>query len=92
MSFVYPNFLWALFLLIIPIIIHLFNFRKYKTVYFSKVDFLTEVVEDSKSGNKLKHLLVLLSRLLLITALFLAFAQPFIPTGENQKTENITSM
>ena len=92
MSFVYPNFLWALLLLIIPIIIHLFNFRKYKTVYFSKVDFLNEVVEDSKSGNKLKHLLVLLSRLLMITALVLAFAQPFIPTGENQKTENITSI
>lgn len=92
MSFVYPNFLWALLLLIIPIIIHLFNFRKYKTVFFSKVDFLTEVVEDSKSGNKLKHLLVLLSRLLMITALVLAFAQPFIPTGENQKTENITSI
>ena len=92
MSFVYPNFLWALVLLIIPIIIHLFNFRKYKTVYFSKVDFLTEVVEDSKSGNKLKHLLVLLSRLLMISALVFAFAQPFIPTGENQKTENITSI
>jgi len=92
MSYVYPNFLWALLLLIIPIIIHLFNFRKYKTVYFSKVDFLSEVVEDSKSGNKLKHLLVLLSRLLFITALVLAFAQPFIPTGTQQKTENITSI
>jgi len=92
MSFVYPNFLWALLLLIIPIIIHLFNFRKYKTVYFSKVDFLTEVIEDSKSGTKLKHLLVLLSRLLMITALVLAFAQPFIPKGNNQKTENITSI
>lgn len=92
MSFVYPNFLWALLLLIIPIIIHLFNFRKYQTVYFSKVDFLTEVVEDIKSGNKLKHLLVLLSRLLMITALILAFSQPFIPTFENQKTDNITSI
>lgn len=92
MSFVYPNFLWALVLLIIPIIIHLFNFRKYKTVYFSKVDFLSEVVEDSKSGNKLKHLLVLLSRILMITALVLAFAQPFVPTGQNQKTESITSI
>jgi len=92
MSFVYPNFLWALLLLIIPIVIHLFNFRKYKTVYFSKVDFLTEVIEDSKSGNKLKHLLVLLSRLLVISALVLAFAQPFIPTVGNQKTENITSI
>lgn len=92
MSFIYPNFLWALLLLIIPIIIHLFNFRKYQTVYFSKVDFLSEVIEDSKSGNKLKHLLILLSRLLLITALVLAFAQPFIPTFGNLKTENITSI
>ncbi len=92
MSFVYPNFLWALLLLIIPIIIHLFNFRKYKTVYFSKVSFLTEIVEDSKSGNKLKELLVLLSRLLIITCLVLAFAQPFIPLNGQKNTENITSI
>jgi len=92
MSFVYPNFLWALLLLIIPIVIHLFNFRKYQTVYFSKVDFLTEAIEDSRSGNKLKHLLVLLSRLLMISALVLAFSQPFIPTLGNEKTENITSI
>lgn len=92
MSFVYPNFLWALLLLIIPIIIHLFNFRKYKTVFFSKVSFLNEIVEDSKSGNRLKELLILLSRLLAIAALVIAFAQPFIPIEGQENTENISSI
>ena len=92
MSFVYPNFLWAYFLIAIPIIIHLFNFRRYKTVYFSRVSFLKEVTEDSKSGNKLKHLLILLSRILLIICLVTAFAQPFIPSTNTAQTENISSI
>lgn len=92
MSFVYPNFLWAFFILLVPIIVHLFNFRRYKTVYFSRVQYLHEVVEDSKSGSKLKHLLVLLSRLLLLSCLVLAFAQPFIPTKSGEMTENLTSI
>ncbi len=92
MSFVYPHFLWAFFVLLIPIIVHLFNFRRYKTVYFSRVKFLQEVVEDSKAGSKLKHLLVLLSRLLFLSALILAFSRPFIPNEEGEKTDNITSI
>ncbi|MEZ4924269.1 MAG: BatA and WFA domain-containing protein [Crocinitomicaceae bacterium] len=92
MNFVYPYFLWALLLIAIPIIIHLFNFRRYKTVYFSRVSFLREVTEDSKSGTKLKHLLVLISRILAIICLVLAFAQPFIPLDNTQSTENVTSI
>lgn len=92
MSFVYPNFLWAYFLIAIPIIIHLFNFRRYKTVYFSRVSFLKEVTEDSKSGTKLKHLLILFSRILAILCLVTAFAQPFIANEEGENTENVTSI
>lgn len=92
MSFVYPGFLWAFFILLIPIIVHLFNFRRYKTVYFSRVKYLQEVVEDSKSGSKLKHLLVLLARLLFLSCLVLAFAQPYIPNEEGESTENLTSI
>lgn len=92
MSFVYPNFLWALFVLLIPIIVHLFNFRRYKTVYFSRVKHLQEVVEDSKSGTKLKHLLVLAARLLALACLVFAFAQPYIPTKQGNQTENLTAI
>ncbi|MFT4601863.1 MAG: hypothetical protein ACI857_002048 [Arenicella sp.] len=92
MTFVYPNFLWAYLLIAIPIIIHLFNFRRYKTVYFSRVSFLKEVTEDSKSGTKLKHLLILLSRILAIICLVTAFAQPFIPQSDGDNTESVTSI
>ena len=92
MNFVYPGFLWALLLLGIPIIIHLFNFRRYKTVYFSKVDLLNEAIEHSKSGNTLKHLLILFSRLLAIAALVFAFAQPYISKQEDLNTETISSI
>jgi hypothetical protein len=82
MSFTYPAFLFALAAIAIPIIIHLFNFRKFKTVYFSNVRFLKEVKQETQSRNRLKHLLVLICRILAILFLVLAFAQPFIPVED----------
>ncbi|MGZ5282577.1 MAG: BatA domain-containing protein [Bacteroidia bacterium] len=79
MQFLYPQFLFALFGLAIPIIIHLFNFRRFKKVYFSQVKFLTAVQKEQKAKNKLKHLLVLAARMLAIAAAVIAFAHPYIP-------------
>lgn len=79
MKYLYPQFLYALATLAIPIIIHLFNFRKFKTVYFSNVRFLKEVKQQSKAHSQLKHLLILLCRMLALTALVFAFAQPYLP-------------
>ena len=84
MNFTYPAFLFALSAIAIPIIIHLFNFRKFKTIYFSNVRFLKEVKQETQAKSKLKHLLVLAARILAIIFLVLAFAQPFIST-ENKK-------
>lgn len=78
MSFIVPEFLYALGFLAIPILIHLFNFRRYKTVKFSQVKFLKDVKKQTQSVSRLKHLLVLLSRCFAITALVFAFAQPYI--------------
>jgi len=77
MKFVYPEFLYALLFLLIPIIIHLFNFKRYKTLYFSDIRFLSEVQRKSQSTSQLKKLLVLLSRMLLLASLVIAFAQPY---------------
>ena len=85
MKFLYPQFLYALALVAVPIIIHLFNFRKFRTVYFSNVQFLKSVKEKTKSQSQLKHILILLSRILAITALVLAFAQPYIPVDESSQ-------
>lgn len=79
MSFLFPAFLWALLTLAIPIIIHLFHFRRYKTVYFTNVKFLKEVEEEKNSRRKLRNILVLIARCVALAALVFAFAQPFIP-------------
>lgn len=93
MKFLYPEFLYALFALAIPIIIHLFNFRRYKRVLFTNVAFLREVNERTQASQKIKHWLVLLSRLLLITFLVLAFAQPIVPEQETSaKSEKAVSI
>lgn len=78
MTFVHPLLLWALAAVAIPVIIHLFNFRKYKKVYFTNVKFLRELQEESKSKSRLKELLILLTRCLAITCLVLAFSQPIL--------------
>ena len=84
MQFIYPEFLFALSVLAIPIIIHLFNFRRFKKIYFTNVRFLKEIKQDTQSRSRLNHLLVLLSRLLALTFLVFAFAQPFIPAKTNK--------
>jgi len=90
MNFLYPGFLFALIAVAIPVIIHLFNFRKFKKVYFSNVQLLKEVEQQNSSKEKLKNLLILLSRILAIIFLVLAFAQPYIPLS-NQKTTSLNN-
>ncbi len=80
MQFLYPAFLWALAALAIPIIIHLFYFRRFRRVYFTNVRFLREVKEETSARSRLRNLLVLLMRLLAVAFLVFAFAQPFLPT------------
>lgn len=79
MHFLYPAFLFALITLAIPVIIHLFNFRRYQKTYFSNVQFLKEIQEQQASRRNLKERLILASRLLALLFLVLAFARPYIP-------------
>jgi hypothetical protein len=85
MHFLYPAFLLALLLLIIPIVIHLFNFRRYKKVLFSNVQFLKDVQEQQASRRNLKERLILASRLSAIIFLVFAFARPYV-TGKDEAT------
>ena len=86
MKFANPLFFWALLSLLVPIIIHLFHFRKFKTIYFTNVRFLKELQQETQSRSRLKHLLILLSRCLALSALVFAFTQPFIPSAAKQRT------
>ncbi len=86
MQFLFPGFLWALAALAIPIIIHLFYFRRFRRVYFTNVRFLRELKEETAARSKLRNLLVLAMRLLALAFLVLAFAQPFIPSDQEVKS------
>lgn len=78
MNFLFPGFLIALTAISVPIIIHLFRFRRFKKVYFTNVSLLREVNITRKNRQRIKHLLVLLMRSLAIAALVFAFAKPFL--------------
>src|SRR5690606_9952044 len=83
MQFLYPAFLFALAALALPVIIHLFYFRRFKKVYFTNVRFLKEIKEETSNRQKLRNLLVLAMRLLALAFLVFAFAQPFIPQDQD---------
>jgi len=92
MTFLYPQFLFALFTILLPIIIHLFNFRQHKIVYFSNVAFLKNISQETKSKSQLKHLLILLARILTIIMLVFAFAQPFIPNNNTNAKSKVNQI
>lgn len=93
MKFANPLFLYALAAILIPVIIHLFNFRRYKTVYFSNVKMLEEVLLKTKKESRLQQYIVLALRILAIAALVFAFAQPYLPKQNvNVKNGNVVSI
>lgn len=83
MQFKHPELLYALFLLVIPILIHLFQLRRFQKVQFTNVKFLKNVEMQTRKSSQLKKWLTLLSRILLLTCAIIAFAQPFIPNTED---------
>lgn len=85
MEFVNPYMLYGFAALLIPVLIHLFNFRRHKLLYFSNISLLKNLQEQTSRTNKLLHLLVLLCRLLAIAALVMAFARPFLPDENRLK-------
>lgn len=87
MSFLYPWFLLAGLAITVPILIHLFNFRKYKKVLFPDIRFLQELQEQTQKQSQLKHFLILLSRILAILALVFAFAQPFFSKDKDKMVQ-----
>ncbi|MFC0604329.1 vWA domain-containing protein [Winogradskyella pulchriflava] len=83
MHFKHPELLYALFLLVIPILIHLFQLRRFQKVQFTNVKFLKAVEMQTRKSSQLKKWLTLLSRMLLLACAIIAFAQPYIPNTEN---------
>lgn len=76
MRFLYPEVLFALIALAIPVLVHLFRLRPVKKEWFTNVALLQKLQVQTRRISKLKKRLLLASRLLMLTAVILAFARP----------------
>jgi hypothetical protein len=88
MQFKHPEILYFLFLLVIPILVHLFQLRRFKIEYFTNVKLLKELQIQTRKSAKIKKWLLLATRLLLLTCLILAFAQPFFEAKDTTNKGN----
>lgn len=88
MQFIYPSFLFALLALVIPIIIHLFQLRRYKKVVFSDIRFLKQITEQNQKQRNIKEWIILAARCLALACLVFAFAKPFIPFNQKEIVRN----
>lgn len=90
MQFKNPEILYALLLLIIPIIVHLFQFRRFEKVAFTNVQFLKNITLQTRKSSQIKKWLTLLTRLLLLACIIIAFAQPYQANINSFTTKNET--
>jgi len=88
MQFKHPEVLYFLFLLVIPILVHLFQLRRFKKEYFTNVKFLKELSIQTRKSSTIKKWLLLLTRLMLLAFLILAFAQPFFAAKDSTRNTN----
>ncbi len=90
MQFKHPELLYALLLLIIPVIVHLFQLRKFQKENFTNVAFLKQISIQTRKSNTIKKWLILLTRLGVIAMIVLAFAQPFLTQSDSATREKET--
>jgi hypothetical protein len=76
MTFLQQAMLWGLFAVSIPVIIHLLNRRRFRTVEWGAMQFLLKATKESRGKKRLKHFLILLMRSLAIATLVFAIARP----------------
>lgn len=76
MTFLNPIFLWASLAVLIPILVHLFNFRRPKRLAFSDISLVKEVKKSVVKRMRLRQWLLLAARILAILMLVAVFANP----------------
>ena len=56
-----PKILYVLFALLIPILVHLFQLRKFQKTEFTNVKFLKEISLQTRKSSQIKKWLILLT-------------------------------
>jgi len=76
MSFLQPILLLGLPLMLLPIIIHLINRHRHRTVQWAAMMFLLDAKRMTKGMARIRQILILLMRVLAIAALIFAAGRP----------------
>lgn len=88
MHFKHPEILYFLFLLIVPVLVHLFQLRRFKKEYFTNVRLLKTLSIQTRKSSKIKKWLLLTCRMLLLSCIIIAFAQPFFDAKDSKNANN----
>ncbi|MEZ6127181.1 MAG: BatA domain-containing protein [Planctomycetaceae bacterium] len=76
MSFIQPAMLFALPLIALPILIHLINQNRYKTMPWGATMFLLKAKRMARGMARLRYLLLMLARMLAVAGLIFAISRP----------------
>lgn len=76
MTFLQPYLLFALPLIALPILIHLINQNRHKTIHWAATMFLLQAKRMSRGMARLRYLLIMLARMLAIAGLIFAVSRP----------------
>src|SRR6267142_2990159 len=82
LQFAHPSYLWGLFAVALPILVHLFNQRRPRPLAFGAIEFVLRSQRQKARRLRLRQILLLALRCLLIAAVALALARPSLkPRG-----------
>lgn len=78
MTFLQPGFVYALPLAALPVLIHLLNRLRYRTVRWAATMFLVSATRASTRRSRLRHILILVLRTLALLLLVAAMSRPLV--------------
>lgn len=78
MTFLQPFILWGLPLCTLPLIIHLLNRMRYRSMKWAAMRFLLKASRSSTKLTRWKHLLILACRVLAVLFLIIAIGRPVV--------------
>lgn len=81
MSFLNPGLLWAFALAAIPIIIHLMNRLRHRTVRWAAMEMLLRAAQKSRNARKIRNWIILAMRALAVAALAAVVVRPLLGGG-----------
>lgn len=81
MSFQNPALLWAFALAAVPLLIHLFNRWRHRTVRWAAMEMLLRAAQKSRGARRLRHWIILALRVLAVAAIAAVVVRPLLGGG-----------